>query len=252
MLKSLFFISLISAILLPAQTIQIAAASDLKFCLDELIREYSARNTNKKISVTYGSSGKFFTQIQQGAPFDIYFSADIEYPKKLYEAGLTTAEPVLYAIGRLVLWSSAEDASKLTLQDLKASRFTKIAIANPDHAPYGKGAQEAIVKSRIYEDIKHRLVYGDNISQTAQFVQSGSVPIGIIALSLVNNPAFIKQPYYLIPSKHHTPLEQAFVLLKKSETYPLVLDFVHFLSTPHAKSIFTKYGFLLPQGANAK
>jgi len=241
-----FVIILTSIVLSQASTVSITAASDLKFCLDLLVQEYGKTHSTDTIQVTYGSSGKAFTQIQQGAPYDLYFSADIEYPRKLAQAGLTASEPKLYAIGRIVLWSASEDASKLTLKSILDPRFTKIAIANPLHAPYGKRAEEALRKAGIWDSLQSRMVLGENISQAAQFVQSGSAPIGILALSLIKSPAFAGQGYYLIPANLHSPLEQALVILKHGEKNLLAADFVAYLFTPPARKVFAQYGFTLP------
>lgn len=225
----------------------ITAAADLKFCLDLLVQDFKKSRPEADIQVTYGSSGKAFTQLKQGAPFDLYFSADVEYPNKLVEAGLTAGKPRLYALGRIVLWSAGEDASKLDIRDLGDSRFTKIAIANPLHAPYGKRAEEALRRAGIWENVRSRLVLGENIAQAAQFVQSGSAPVGILALSLVKSPAFAGQGCSLIPDSLHSPLEQALVVLKRAEKNPLAVEFVDYLFQPQARRIFERYGFALPK-----
>ena len=230
-----------------AGKIAIAAAADLKFCLDSLVQEYRRTHAGDEIQVTYGSSGKAFAQIQQGAPFDVFFSADVEYPNKLAEIGLAASKPRLYALGRIVLWSATEDASRLDLKSLAQMRFSKVAIANPLHAPYGKRAEEALRKSGQWDTVQSRLVMGDNIAQTAQFVQSGSASIGILALSLVKSPAFSGQGYYLVPENLHSPLEQAVVILKRAEKNPLATDFVDFLFTAPARKVFQRYGFGLPK-----
>jgi molybdate transport system substrate-binding protein len=127
-----------------AEKITIAAAADLKFAMDEIVASFRAAHPGDSVNAAYGSSGNFYTQIQQGAPFDIFFSADVDFAKKLRAAGLASTEPKLYAIGRIVLWSDVRDASKMTLQDLDDPKIQKIAIANPLHAPYGKRAEEAL------------------------------------------------------------------------------------------------------------
>lgn len=225
----------------------ITAAADLKFCLDLLVQDFRKSRPDADIQVAYGSSGKAFTQLKQGAPFDLYFSADVEYPNKLVEAGLTSGKPRLYALGRVVLWSSNEDASKLDLRDLGDPRFTKIAIANPLHAPYGRRAEEALRHAGIWEKVQPRLVMGENIAQAAQFVQSGSAPVGILALSLVKSPAFAGQGYSLIPDSLHSPLEQALVVMKRAEKNTLAAQFVDYLFQPQARRIFERYGFALPK-----
>ncbi len=243
-LTLLFFLFCSTA--LHARKVAITAAADLKFCLDLLVAEYQNAHPADTVQVSYGSSGKAFTQLQQGAPFDVYFSADIEYPRKLGEAGITASEAKLYAVGRIVIWSAQEDASKLAIQDLGAERFKKIAIANPEHAPYGKRAEEALKSAGVWTKVEGRLVLGENISQAAQFVQSLSAPVGILALSLVKSPAFAGKPYALIPSDLHQPLEQALVIMKRAKDNTLAKDFVGYLFTPQARGIFAQYGFTLP------
>lgn len=230
-----------------APKLAITAAADLKFCLDLLIQDFKKSNPQADLQVAYGSSGKAFTQLKQGAPFDLYFSADVEYPNKLVEAGLTSGKPRLYALGRIVLWSAGEDASKLDLRDLVDPRFAKIAIANPLHAPYGRRAEEALRRAGIWEKVQPRLVLGENIAQAGQFVQSGSAPVGILALSLVKSPAFAGQAYRLIPDSLHSPLEQALVVMKRAEKNPLAARFVDYLFQPRARRIFEQYGFSLPE-----
>src|SRR5258707_7403063 len=174
-----------------AQEIRVAAAADLKFALDELDAQYK-KQTGKKIDVSYGSSGNFFAQIQNGAPFDLLLSADIEYPQKLEAAGL--AEPGTlyeYAVGRIVIWmppDSNVDVAKQGWNALLDAQVKKIAIANPEHAPYGRAAVAALQEAGIYESVKAKLVYGENISQAAQFVQSGNAQAGIGAMSLAVSP----------------------------------------------------------------
>lgn len=229
-----------------AQSLSITAAADLKFCLDKVVDSYKKEHPKADIQVGYGSSGKAFAQLQQGAPFDLFFSADIEYPRKLVEAGLAEGKPQLYAIGRIVLWSATEDASRLTLKDLANPRFAKVAIANPEHAPYGKRAQEALTRSKVWDALQPRLVLGENIAQTAQYVQSGAAPIGILALSLVKSPAFEGKPYLLIPDSLHAPLEQACVRMKRAKDNALAGDFLDYLKSPKARKLFVDYGFVLP------
>ena len=225
-------------------SITIAAASDLKFAMDELVATYQHAHPADAIHVIYGSSGKFSTQIQQGAPFDLFFSADISYPQALAKAGLTAGESKAYAIGRIVLWSSSTDASKLSIVDLADARFDRIAIANPEHAPYGKRAVQALHASGVWEQVKDRLVYGENIAQTAQFVQTGNAKVGIIALSLALNPAFAsKGGYAVIPDTLYQPLVQGYVIIRRAAGNPLASRFAHFVDSAAAKKILQHYGF---------
>jgi len=167
--------------------IRVAAAADLKFAMEELSQQFE-KQTGTRVNVTYGSSGNFFSQIQNGAPFDLFFSADIEYPRKLEAVGLTEPGTLYeYAVGTIVIWMSPDAKVDVTVQGWKAlldASVEKIAIANPEHAPYGRAAVAALQKAGIYEQVKLKLIYGENISQAAQFVQSGNAQAGIVALSL--------------------------------------------------------------------
>lgn len=232
------------------EKITIAAAADLKFALDEIVVLFNKEHPADQVETIYGSSGKFQTQIRQGAPFDMYFSADINYPHTLKAEGLAGSEVQLYAVGRIVLWSPSRDAGKLTLADLADPGIRKIAIANPRHAPYGKRAEEALKAGNVWEKVKARLVYGENIAQTAQFVQTGNAEIGIIALSLALSPELAKQGgYALIPENLHQPLEQGFVITQRARANPLALAFARFMMDKEARTIMTRYGFTLPNDA---
>lgn len=228
-----------------AQKVSVAAASDLKFALDSIISVYQEQYPTEKIQVTYGSSGKFFEQIQYDAPFDIYFSADVNYPKKLKEQGLTISEVKTYGIGSIVIWSKKIDPNKEKMNCLLDSKLNKIAIANPEHAPYGEKAKESMLHYKIYDKVKSKLVYGENISQTAQFVQLGAADIGIVALSLALSPTMKKAggKYYVIPQKSHKPLEQGYVILKHAKNNQNALKFYDFIATPEAIAILTHFGF---------
>ena len=229
------------------EKITIAAAADLKFALDEIVALFGKTHPADQVKTIYGSSGKFQTHIRQGAPFDLYFSADIAYPRALKAEGFAAAEVQPYAVGRIVLWSASRDAAKMTLADLADSAIRKIAIANPKHAPYGKRAEEALKASGVWEKVEAKLVYGENIAQTAQFVQSGNVQIGIIALSLALSPELAKQgSYALIPDKLHQPLEQGFIVTKRAAGNPLAQAFARFMADREARAVMARYGFVWP------
>lgn len=225
--------------------ISVAAASDLKFALDSVINVYQKQNPTEKVQVTYGSSGKFFEQIQNTAPFDIYFSADKKYPQQLKDKGFAISEVKIYGVGRIVIWSKKVDPNLEKMNSLLNPKHNKIAIANPDHAPYGARAKESMQHYKIYEKVKSKLVFGENISQTAQFVQFGAADIGIIALSLALAPNMQKEggKYYLIPEESHLPLEQGYVILKHGKDNAGVQKFYDFIDSPTAISILTHFGF---------
>src|ERR1700693_6004904 len=169
-----------------AQTITVAAAADLQFAMQDVAAKFQ-KQTGKEVKLIYGSSGNFFQQLQNGAPFDMFFSANLDYAKKLEIAGL--AEPgsyYEYARGKIVLWVPKDSALDLSsgLQALLTPSIKKIAVANPQHAPYGQAAVAAMQKAGIYDKVKDKFVLGENISQTASFIITGSADVGIVALSL--------------------------------------------------------------------
>jgi molybdate transport system substrate-binding protein len=229
--------------------LRIAAAADLKFAMQELADQFEKQSSSKLV-VTYGSSGNFFAQLQNGAPFDLFFSADIDYPKKLEDAGLTIPGSLYaYAIGRIVIWmppDSKLDLSKLGWNVLLDPLVRKIAIANPDHAPYGRAAIAALQSAGIYHQVQFKLVLGENISQAAQFVQSGNAQAGIIAFSLAVSPAMKDGQRFEIPASMHPALEQAAVILKNAQNKEAATAFMEFLRGPAAKAVLARYGFTVP------
>lgn len=243
------FVLLVAMTALPAaaERITIAAAADLKFALTEIVTQFKAARPNDEVEMIFGSSGKFRTQIANGAPFDLFFSADIAYPRELKQEGLAASEVIPYAVGRIVLWSQRPDAAKLTLNDLTRSDIRKIAIANPRHAPYGMRAQEALQATGLWDKLQPKLVYGENVGHTAQFVESGAADVGIIALSLVLNPG-LKNPggYYLVPADLHQPLQQGFIITQRAQGNKLARAFADYMGTAPARKIMRNYGFVLP------
>jgi molybdate transport system substrate-binding protein len=222
----------------------IAAASDLKFALDSLVAVYNQDHPKSEIKVTYGSSGKLYEQITHGAPFDMFFSADIAYPDKLNQQGLITSTVTTYGTGRIVVWSKNFDVSG-GIKSLSNPAIRKIAIANPLHAPYGKRAEEALTYYSMLALVQPRLVLGENISQAAQFVTSGAADAGIIALSLAMSPE-MKKPggnFFVIPEKAHQPLKQGFVITKRAAKNSVASKFKEFVTTAKAKDILTYFGF---------
>lgn len=232
---------------LHAQPLRIAAASDLKFALDAIATEFTRSSDPVPMEIVYGSSGKFFTQIQQGAPYDLYFSSDIRYPEQLAASGQAASPVIPYAVGRLVLWSAQFDARTLALADLEQPRFRRIAIANPRHAPYGQRAEQALRAAGLWSRIEPRLVYGENIAQTAQFVQTGNAEVGLVALSLALSPALSSRGgYTLIPANLHEPLRQGFIITRHGRDQAAAARFAQFMTTPAAQKILLQYGFERP------
>ena len=228
----------------------IAAASDLKFALDEIVAEFR-KGTGQSVRVSYGSSGNFFRQIAQDAPFELFLSADEEFVFRLADHGLALDRGALYATGRIVLFTPKgspvrPDAGFADLrQALADGRLVKLAIANPEHAPYGRAAMEALKSAGLWSAIEPRLVLGENVSQAAQFAVSGSAQAGIFALSLALAPNFRGAGSYVaIPEALHRPLRQRMVLTRSAGATARAL--YAFLQEPAARAVFKRYGFLLP------
>lgn len=238
-----------SLLALPAQAekVTIAAAADLKFAMDEIVATFKKTSPGDALDVIYGSSGKFHTQIQQGAPYDLFFSADIGFPRELAKAGLAASEVKPYALGRIVVWSTTLDASKMTLDSLADPKITRIAIANPRHAPYGKRAEEALRASGVWDKVEPKLVYGENIAHTAQYVQTGNAQVGIIAQALAVSPELAsKGGYWLVPDTLHEPLEQGFIITQRAAGSALAKRFADYIGSKAARAVMTRYGFVLP------
>ncbi len=231
--------------------VRVAAAADLKYAMDEIVEAFKKTHAAITLNVTYGSSGNFYSQLSNKAPFDIFFSADIDYPKKLVEAGLAVKESQFeYAVGRIVVWvpkDSPIDIEKLGIDSLAQDSVKKIAIANPEHAPYGRAAEAAMKKLGVYDRVKDRLVLGENIAQAAQFVETGAADVGIIALSLATSPAMKdKGKYWTVPLDAYPTLEQGGVIMSGAKDAAAAEDFKAFVTGPEGRAILTRYGFTLP------
>jgi molybdate transport system substrate-binding protein len=232
-----------------AQEITVAAAADLQFAMQDIAEQFQ-NETGKHVKLIFGSSGSFFQQIQNGAPFDMFFSADLSYAKKLEAAGLT--EPgsyYQYAKGKIVIWVPKDSALDVSpgLKSLLNPKIKKIAVANPQHAPYGQAAVAAMQKEGIYDKVKDKFVLGENISQTASFVVSGSADVGIVALSLALSPSMRDKGRYVeIPTDEYPPIEQAGVILGSSKNKEAARQFLSFVKTPATGETFRRYGFEVP------
>jgi molybdate transport system substrate-binding protein len=231
-----------------ADRFTIAAAADLRFALNDIIESYRRDHPEHEFEVIYGSSGKMTTQIINGAPYDLFFSADISYPERLAAEGLAATAPAVYAIGRIAIWSTTLDASKLTLGDLPSDpRIRRIAIAQPSHAPYGLRAQEAMQATGVWDAVQPKLVFGENIAHAAQMVESGAADVGIIALSLAKFPAMARHPHHLIDQELHNPLTQGYVVTRRGAHKDPVLCFARYMQTDAAHEIMQRYGFVMPK-----
>jgi molybdate transport system substrate-binding protein len=228
----------------------VAAASDLKFALDEIAGQFT-RETGAAVRLTYGSSGNFRRQIAEGAPFELFLSADEDYVLALAKEGRMADEGVPYAVGRLVLFAPAgspvdpaggmDQVAKLA----REGRIDRFAIANPAHAPYGRAAREALVKAGAWESLKGRMVLGENVSQAAQFAASGNAAAGLFAYSLTFSPAVAgKGSFALVPESMHAPIRQRMALVKGASEEARA--FYRYLQAPSARAVFSRYGFTLP------
>lgn len=228
----------------------VAAAADLQFALAEVAQRFREEKGHS-VRLTFGSSGNFLTQIEHGAPFEVFLSADEAYVKRLAAHGLTRDEGALYAVGRIVLFAPNGSPIKVdaTLSGLRAAlsegRISRFAIANPEHAPYGRASREALTAVGLWSQIEPTLVLGENAAQAAQFATVGSAQGGIIPLSLVMRSEVAKNgTWSLLPESLHAPLRQRMVLLKHAGS--VATEFYEYVQEPSARAILERYGFVLP------
>ncbi|WP_297887122.1 molybdate ABC transporter substrate-binding protein [Sulfurihydrogenibium sp.] len=246
-------LTLILGIKVYAGEITVYAAADLTYAFDEILKVYKQKYPQDTVKTIFGSSGKGYTQVLNGAPYDVFFSADMSYVEKLKQQGLTASDIKPYAIGRIVLWTrkdSGIDVSK-GINVVLDPKVKKIAIANWEHAPYGVAAKQCLEHYKLFDKVKDKLVLGENISQTAQFVETGAADIGFLALSIAKSDKLQKQGiYYLLPANCHNEIKQGYAILKHAtkdkETFETAKRFYEFIQTNEARKIFIKYGFVLP------
>jgi molybdate transport system substrate-binding protein len=243
---------LLSAPAAQAAELRVAAAANFRYALDEILADFHAVPDSANVVVTYGSSGTFYAQLQNGAPFDLFFSADMEYPRKLADAGLALGGDVFfYAAGRLVLWtpaSSALDVAQLGMQALLAPAVKRIALANPRHAPYGVSAVAAMKALGVYALAEPKLVFGENIAQAAQFVQSGAADVGIIALSLALAPAMKGGGrYWEIPVDAYPRVDQGGIILGRTRDASSARRLRDFVLGDAGRKVLARYGYALPE-----
>ncbi|HEX4489278.1 MAG TPA: molybdate ABC transporter substrate-binding protein [Terriglobales bacterium] len=248
-----FAVVVLAASLCRAQEITVAAAADLQFAFQDVAARFQ-KDTGHNVKTIFGSSGNFFAQVQNGAPFDIFFSADIGYPQKLEAAGQTEPGTLYeYATGKIVLMAPRGSPLDLKkgLQGLLDPQVKKVAIANPEHAPYGRAAVAALQHENLYDQLSPKFVMGENISQTASFVVSGGADAGIVALSLALAPSFQEKATYIaIPDNEYPPIRQAAVILKSSQQKEIARQFMAYLKNPEIVSLLEKYGFAVPKPLN--
>jgi len=247
--RSIALLAILAAVALvgcgktPSPTeLKAAGASDLVFVMEEIVAKFAAK-TGNKITFSPGSSGKLAAQIREGAPFDVFFSANTGFVDQVVESGACLGETkALYARGRVVLWVPQGEAPA-TLADLKDPRFVKIAIANPEHAPYGLAAKQAMQKLGVWPELESRIVYGSNIKETMQFAETGNAEVAIVALSLAIRS---KGAYTAIPAELHAPIDQAMVVCKGGSNEKVGRELVEFMSSPEIRALMKQYGFEQP------
>ena len=227
-----------------APSLTVFAAADLGFAFKEIVPRFE-KSVGAKVSLVLGSSGNLATQIEHGAPADVFFSADRAFVERLAARGAVIAESrAVYAQGRIVLATARSFGPRLTdLRQLGDPRIRHVAIANPVHAPYGRAAEEALRKVGLWETVKPKLVFGENIRHALQFIQTGAAEAGIVALSVANVPEI---EWTLIDSSLHAPLQQVAVVVKRTARPELGLAFIQFVNGPEGRSIMKRYGFILP------
>jgi len=229
----------------------VAAAADLSSALQEIARTYENK-TGVKIELSFGSSGALTQQIQNGAPFDLFFSADMDYPRQLIDGGRADGASLYqYAVGKLVLWVPADSALDVEHQGMNVlldSSVKKIALANLQQAPYGRAAVAALKHYGLYNQVAGRLVLGENVAQAAQFVESGNAQAGFVALAHARAPGMqAKGKYWEVPADAYPPLEQGVVLLSHSQHKKEAAEFVEYIKTKEVAEVLGKYGFSRPQ-----
>jgi molybdate transport system substrate-binding protein len=226
-----------------AAAITVAAASDLRPAFEELGARFEAER-GTTVTFSFGSSGQLREQIVNGAPFDLFASANVEFVDEVVAAGRGVAETKAdYALGRIVLWAPSGVALPGSIEELADARFRRIAIANPEHAPYGLAAKQALESAGVHAAVESRLVYGENISDTFRIAQSGNADVGIVALSLAIAAG---GDYTLLPAELHEPLEQALVVTSNGPRGNAATAFAEFLGSPEGREVMIRYGFGLP------
>ena len=226
------------------QEITVAAASDLTNAFEEIGRAFEATNKVKVVFV-FGSTGLLTRQIENGAPMDLFAAANVNYINQLEQKGLIVpGTKTIYARGRITVWTTAANPLKIeSVTDLARPEVKRIAIANPDHAPYGLAAQQALHSAGVWETVKPKLVYGDNIRQTLQYAETGNVDVAIVALSLSQQS---NGHWTLIPEQLHQPIDQGLAVIKSTHNEAAARAFAQFVNGPQGREILSKYGFAFP------
>lgn len=250
MKRLLLLLCLLPLSALAADKLSIAAAANLVYALESLNAEFKKAEPATEVTVVTGASGNLVAQIQNGAPFDVFLSADLEYPEKLVAAGQADAKSFTkFAVGRLVLWTTRPGIEVKSIPAaVRDPKVVKIAIANLTTAPYGKAAREALTKLDLWKDAEPKVVIGENITQTSQFVETGNADIGFVAMSLVLSPKLKDTGRWVeVDASLYSPLEQAAVITKKGEPNPAAARYLKFLGSPEARAVFERFGYRIPK-----
>ena len=235
-----------------AESVSVAAAANLVYALDALNAEFKKSAPDVAVTTATGASGGLVAQIKNGAPFDVFLSADLDYPRALVAANQADAKSLAtFATGRLVLWSTRPGVEVKSVADtVRNPAVKKIAIANRDTAPYGRAAQQALEKLGVWTDAQPKLVVGENITQTAQFVETGNADIGFVALSLVLAPNLKERGRWLeVPAELYAPLDHGAVLTNRGAANPAARKYLEFLTSEAAKKILRAFGYGVPSGS---
>lgn len=233
-----------------APVVTVAAAADLKFALDDVVAALRARRPPVELRSSFGSSGSFFAQLNQGAPFDLFLSADVDYARRLHAAGLGDGDVFVYGIGRLSLWVPAGSTLDVSrgLEALRAPAARRIALANPRHAPYGRAAEAALRGAGLWDAVQPRLVFGESVAQAASFVQSGAADAGLIASALALAPAMADGRRFDLPAHLHPPLEQGGLVIKSARDLAAARAVRGFLVSAEGRALLARWGFVAPPG----
>ncbi len=225
-----------------AEKIDVFVAASAKLAMSEVAKEFKKANPNDEVVLSFGASGKAYAQFSNGFKYDIFMSADSTYPAKIFSDGGAISKPEIYALGLVALYSNNKELIKLGMNALKSDKVKHISIANPKVAPYGVAAMEILTNYGLKDTVASKIVMGDNIAQSVQFVDSGAADIGLVAYSLLKETE-PKGEYLVIDKSKYTPLAQAFVLTKYAKDKPSASKFASFIVSKQAKAIFKEYGF---------
>lgn len=236
-----------------AETLTIAAASDMTYCLPELVKSFQQSVPTDEVKTVFGASGSLYAQINNGAPYDVFMSADMRYPQELVQSGnAESASMTRYARGHLVLWTnSASIPFTHGMADLEVGGTQRIALANPETAPYGRAAKAALQQARLWDKLQPRLVFGENIAQTLQYAETGNAEIAFLSRSLIHSPKMAgKGRYQEVPEMLYPPIDQGLVITRIGKDKPLATKFAIFMQSKAAKSVLQSHGFAIPDQQN--